>query len=238
MSDFSRLFTIYVLQVILVIIHGFLLYKIIKRKKKTKTSISLSFFFTFIIIAFILNLIYVPIQINPIVFILYIIVVFLLLFAAFFLVLTLLNLHLEINFKVKFVIGLFYLTIVILILFIPNGIRYDQGTNWNPKYNWEVFIAIYLYFVVMILIPSIIILLKIIKKIYETKLKKRLWSYFIGEIILTTGSFGLALYNTWENQTFRFVWPFILFLLITLNGLLVYYGLGKEFSLKNNRKGT
>jgi hypothetical protein len=90
-NDFGRLFAIYVIQLLFSGIFLFLAYKILKRNKNRLTLL-LSSWYILVGSAFILNAIYPPLRVNPIVYILYNSIIFLNLFGSIFLIIFLINL--------------------------------------------------------------------------------------------------------------------------------------------------
>ena len=135
MVDFFRILGVYGGYGIIIPINSYLFYKILKRKKKNEVSLSLSAHFLLSIFAFVLNLIYILLQVDPIAFILYIMSAFCILFSSFFLTFSLLALYKELKPSKSLSIVLLYIVIIVLILSIPNNIKYDQSTNWRPKYS-------------------------------------------------------------------------------------------------------
>lgn len=229
MVDWYRLLGVYVGYGITIPIYSYLLYKILRRKKKNKVSLSLNAFFFVAISAMVLNLIFLPIQINPIAYVLYIITVFCIAFSLFFLPFALLNLYKELNLKKSLLIGLIYIIIIMLMLSIPNNIKYDQTTNWRPKFSWQFFIATYIYVICGILIPSIFLLWKLLRTISQKNLKRKIRIFFTGGLLyICVVLFGIILVNTWENETYRIVYSFISVPIAITIAWLIYYGLGKE----------
>lgn len=229
MVDWSRLIAVYVGYGITIPIYSYLFYKILKRKKKNKVALSLNAYFFLAIFGFVLNLIYLPLQVNPIAAILYKISAFCVLFAVFFLPFALVNLDKELNFRKSLLLALLYIAIIILVLSIPNSIKYEQTTNWRPKYSWQFFIATYIYIIGGAIIPSIFLLWKLLKTIARDKLKRKIQIFFIGELLaMWLVLFGIVLANTWENETYRIIYSLISVPLAIINAWLIYYGLGKE----------
>lgn len=168
---------------------------------------------------------------NPTAFILYNISAFLRGFAITFLVQALWHLYKQLKISRIIIISLAYILIIVLIMIIPNGIRYDQTTNWSPKYSWEFLAGFYVYIIIGGVIPSTFLLLKLLQKLESKKLIKRIKIYFIGEIFYYIASLGVALLNILDSQIYEIIWSFISLFLTLLLTWFLYPGLGREFSI-------
>ena len=111
---------------------------------------------------------------------------------------------------------------------IPGGITVNESTNWGPSYSWVLLITIYIFYSIFISIPMLINLTKLLRTFEDKLLRRRLILFFYGIIGVIVGIYGAALYNTWDEPTFKVIWSLIQLFLIPTTTLLIYYGVGKN----------
>ena len=208
----------------------FLAYKVLKRNFN-RITLTLSFFYILPGFSFILNIIFLPLSNTLIGFIIYFIALFLLLFAFIFLeifILNLINIDLNLTLKKQVIIILFYGIAIFLLLNIPGGIRLNEGTNWIPVFSWYFFIAICIFFTSVIYLPIIIFSIKLFYTFEDKKLRRKFKYFIIGMIGMFVVLIGAALYNTWNDPTFKLFWSILINVILIPSIYLIYYGIGKN----------
>ena len=225
----SRLFIAYIPQLFISIAFLSLSF-IILRKKRDRLSVSLSIPFILISLSFIVNLIYLPLNLNPQVYILHFIAVYFLFLSLIFFVVFNLNLlyfRTESKLKTDVVLIIVYGILLFIILLLPKGITINENTSWMPRWSWSLFLVLGLFIISFVGIPQIILSVKIYNKFKDNALKKRIKFYFVGLFGLTINLMGILLYNTWDNSVFKTIWPFLSLIAIFF-GLCIYYGIGRQ----------
>jgi hypothetical protein len=227
-NDFGRLLIIYVTQLLFSGIFLFLAYKILKRNKNRLTLL-LSSFYISVGSAFILNAIYPPLRVNPIVYILFNIIIFFSLFGPIFLIIFLINLlktDEDFSLKKQLTIICLYAVSLFLILNFPGGITINEDTNWRPVYSWSFLIVLYIFMTCIIAMPFFFLFLKLYNGFEDDNLKKKLMYFFIGFCGVAFVTYGAVLYNTWDDPIFKAIWIYLSFIVV-LSGYLIYYGMGR-----------
>jgi len=152
-------------------------------------------------------------------------------FPQIFLVLFVLKLlykPINLNKKKQNIYFISFCLVTLLILMIPGGITVNKSTNWAPRYSWIFFIIVYIFHSSFILIPIIVNLIKLLKTFEDKLLRRRLLLFSYGTFGVIFGIYGAALYNTWDEPTYKLVWSLIQLFLIPASSLLIYYGVGKN----------
>lgn len=225
-NDIGRILIIYIPQLLVSVIFLSLAYKILKRNRNQLTLI-LSGFYISEAVGFIVNAIYVPLRVNPLVNILYFIALYLILFGPIFLILFNISLlkkeysYISTN-KIIIIISIYAIAIFFILLF-PGGLIINDQTNWRPIWNWSFLILIYLFMSFVILLPFTFLTYKLYKLFEDKGIKKRLKLFFIGFLGVAIALYGAFLYNTWYNLIFRTIWNIIAMILIISSILLIYY---------------
>jgi len=227
--DIPRFIQVFIVQGFFGLFFLFMAYKILRREAKG-INLILSGFYLFTGVGVIINIIYVNIYIESVVWVLHFITYFLLCLSLIFLLLFVLVLSKSeqvINLKIQLLLILIFSILILILLFIPDGIKINETTNWKP--DWSIPFLIYSYIVCssVAIGPSIFYALKIFQKIEHKKLKKK-WKYFmIGISAYYFLYYGTSLSNTLADPTFRLIWSVIsLPTLITL--YFIYYGVAKQ----------
>lgn len=227
--ELTRFLSILITQSFIIFFFLYLAFKILKRNLNYNT-LTLSFFYILPAIGFVLGVIFLPFSTTLAGYILYFIAAFLIIFGPVFLEIFILNLlKIEPNFKSKkhLIIIFTYAMIIFVILILPDGITINENTNWAPVFSWSFLIFLYITFTIMILIPSIILSIKLYKRLEDRNLRKKFRYFFLGVIGMYTLIYGLVLYNTWDNPIFKTIW-FFLSLVAVPSGILIYYGIGQN----------
>lgn len=228
--DWSRILVILGSQLFISIFFIYLSYKILKRRSDKLTFICSSFFLS-VAAGFIINVIYFSLRVNPLVYILHTFTLFLLLFGPTFLILFTIEMHedfseIKQNSRLKellIIIG--NAALILIIIIFSDGIIINDETDWSPIWSWNFLILLYFYLTICILIPFVYFSIKMYLKMEDKILKRRWLLYFIGFFGMGLSIYGLILYNTWNNLTFKIIWSIVGLLISTLSGFLIYYGI-------------
>ncbi len=228
----TRIFGIFIIQPIVIIFFIYIAIRILKRNKNLLT-MTLGTFYILSATGFIVNIFFImgtlfPADLTLILSILYFISSYLVIISPIFLVIFLFLIKQQ-DFSSKSYILLtsFYGLGCLLILLIPGGIDIGIHTNWIPKYNWMFLIIFYIFFSLIIVIPTIYLLTKILFKFEDRDLRKKLFIFLIGVISMLISIYGLVLYNTWQEPTFRAIWS-VVSLIVIPAGFLIYNGIGQN----------
>ncbi|MHA1803765.1 MAG: hypothetical protein ACTSU4_04450 [Promethearchaeota archaeon] len=227
--QFIRFIGVYVTQLGIGIIFLYVTYRILRRNR-SMLSLLLSLFFLLQSVSFILLAILYPIRVNPFSHDFYFISLYINLAAQIFVVLFLIKLF---NFKnMNFtwrdvLIIISHLVVSFLIFYFSNGIKYDETTNWRPKYSFLFFNLLFLYFTCVLLIPGMVYSIKLYRIFEDAQLKKKFKYFLIGMISYGISFYGVLVFNTFENELFQIIWIIISLFLIPCE-LLLFYGIGTE----------
>ena len=227
-----RVILILIPQPILGIVFLFLAFKILKRRS-TRISITLSGFYILLGIAMILNVLFLLLsstQNSLLLLGIYFFILYFILTAFIFVSLFIIQMNRAQDFTLKTQISiiLIYAFLSFLLLTFPNGIKLSSETNWIPIFSWEFLVVFYLYFTIIIVVPTIIYSNKLYHKFKDPNLKKRLRflisGIFEGFIVI----YGTALFNTWQDPLFKFAWSLITVVLLLSLSFFIYYGIGSN----------
>ena len=228
----TRIFLIFIIQPIVILFFIYIAIRILKRNRNLLT-ITLSAFYILSAAGFVANIFFImgtllPFEITSILYILYFISSFLVFFSQIFLVVFLFLIKRQ-DFSSKSYILLtsFYGLGCLLILLIPGGIKIGIQTNWIPIYHWIFSIIFYIFFSLIIVIPTIYLLTKLLMSFQDRDLRRKFFIFMIGIFSMLISFYGLVLYNTWQDQTFRTIWS-IVSLIVIPAGLLIYNGIGQN----------
>lgn len=224
-NDLGRILLIYIAQLIFSFFFIFIAYKILRRNRNRLT-LALSGFYISLSIGLILNAIYPPLKVNPLVNIIYILAAYFVLFAPIFLVLfnfNILKIDTKSSSKNQITYVIVYITALILCLNIPGGIRVNEITQWRPMYSWFFSIIIYLFIFFLIILPIIISSIKLFRSFEDPKLKNKLRFFFLGIFGLAFTLYGMILYNTLDDPLFRSIWNILTLGVLIISSVLIYY---------------
>ena len=232
LNQIDRVFGIFIIQPIVILFFIYIVIRILKRNRNLLT-ITLSTFYILSAAGFIINIFFLigtllPVDLTLILSILYYITSFLVIFSQIFLVIFLFLLKQQ-DFSSKSYILLtsFYGLGCLLILLIPGGIDLGIHTNWIPRYSWIVLIIFYIFFSLIIFIPTIYLLTKLFISFQDRDLRRKFFLFMIGIFSMLISVYGIVLYNTWHDPTFRAIWS-IISLMVIPAGLLIYNGIGQN----------
>jgi hypothetical protein len=230
-SEYLRLFIVFVPQIFIIGLFFFLIFKILKRNAN-RSSFMLSGFYFIASLGFAMNGIAVLIAFfNPGEFIavLYFLATYLTTLSFVFVIifiLSLLKLKYVFTLKKAFVIILAYGMVWLFLHIYPGGVTYSE--NWVPTYSLTYFIAANILFTISFTIPVIYYSIRLRNTFSDTTLKKKLSLFLIGIIIQIVLVYGVLLYNTWQEPTFKTIWGVSAIVLLFSSGLLIYYGIGRD----------
>ena len=228
----TRIPGIFIVQPFIILFFIYIVIRILKRNRNLLT-ITLSAFYILCAMGFVVNIFFIigtflPVDLILILSILYFISSYLVILSPIFLVIFLFLIERpDFSSKSYILLTSFYGLGCLLILLIPEGIDVGIHTNWIPKYSWMFLIIFYIFFSLIIVIPTIYLLTKLLMSFQDRDLRKKFFIFLIGIFSMITIFYGLVLYNTWQDQTFRAIWS-IVSLMVIPAGLLIYNGIGQN----------
>ena len=230
-SEYLRLFIVFVPQVFLVGLFSFLIYKILKRNTN-RSSLMLSGFYFIGNLGFAINGITVLIAFyspGEFIMILYFLATYLTMFSFVFVlvfILSLLKIKWMFTLKKAFAIIIAYGIAWLLLHLYPGGVIFSE--NWVPVYSFALYIAANILFTLTFTIPVVYYSIRLRKTFTDTTLKRKLSLFLIGITMLIVLVYGVLLYNTWQEPTFKTIWGLSAIALLFSSGLLIYYGIGRD----------
>lgn len=230
--ELARILQLFVVQLAMGVFFIYLSGKILL-KNKSRLNISLSLLYIFTAFGIFINVFYSLIEIEEVVVILNFITNFLISFGLIFLLSTnLIILKSEVIFTKKDQIKIalpYAIFLFLMILFYPfdAGVTINKSTGWAPVWHLPLFVYFVAVITIFSVIPILYTALKIYSKFEDYKLRKR-WIYFIiGTVGLITYLYGVYVNNLINQPTARFV--FSLFgLTVFVWMYLIYYGIGRQ----------
>jgi hypothetical protein len=226
-GDWTRFFLVFGIQSALGITFLVLAYKILKRKS-SKIPLYLATFFIVEFLVVLDNVIIILLPFSNLVIVLYFLGTFLFYFAILFYILFLLSFFeekLKFTRKKQIALVIFYSSIIFSLLTFPEGITFKVNGNWRPQWSWTFLILNYVVITLLYNIPILILSYKLYSKFENPKLKKRIKYLLLGTGLLMIQVYGVVMYNTWENETFRMIWSFYT-PFIMISAYFLYYGIG------------
>ena len=228
----TRIFGIFIIQPIVILFFIYIVIRILKRNRNLLT-LTLSAFYILSAAGFIINIFFImgtllPVELSLILSLFYFISSFLVIFSPIFLVIFLFLIKRQ-DFSSKSYILLtsIYGLGCLLLLLMPEGIDIGIHTDWIPEYSWTFLIVFYIFFSLIILIPTIYLLTKLLMSFQDKDLRRKFFIFLIGIFSMLMSFYGLVLFNTWQDRTFRAIWS-ILSLMVIPAGLLIYNGIGQN----------
>lgn len=193
-----RFLLIYFAGSLMIAIFLILAFKLIKRYKSDLTAVLSSFY---IIGAFglIINLIYFPLRIELIVYVLYFITLFSVLYCQIFLVIFNILLYKKnMNYSNKkiLLIALLYGILLFSAISIPGGFMINEQTNWRPVFTWWFLFTLYLIMTVCTILPFTYYLFQLHLIFQDNTIKKKLRLWLFGFWGFTILMYGTLLMNT------------------------------------------
>ncbi len=230
-----RFFQVYIVQGILCVFFLLLAYRIITRKS-TRLNLIFSAFYISEAIGLIINFIYAPLAIIPIVTILNFMTNFFSFYAVIFLLLFLLIISKseavfnKLKQRILIIITAILYFCMVFIAFIPQlGVEISAGNDYTP--NWGLVFFLYLLILTMVsaTIPTFYYILKVYNKFEDKSMKER-WKFFLYGVILLYGFLYLVYFrNTfWPGSDISTVLSIIGLALVVCGSIAIYYGVGRQ----------
>lgn len=232
--DITRFIQVFVVQLGLGIVFLLIGIKILKRDRKRLNQI-IGGFYIFVFIGMLINVIYAPLKINPLVTNLHLLTdFFLFLPSVLLLVFNLIVLKSQkiINTKIQMLLILVWAGLLSVLFFIPNGVTINESTQWKPV--WSLTFALYVLIIATgyWLIPVLISAINVSKAFKDPLLKKK-WNYYIIAVVANGIIFyGTSISNFLNQASFRNIWAMFSLLLMIITSVGVYKGLGQQMAKK------
>ncbi|MFX1400950.1 MAG: hypothetical protein ACFE8V_06845 [Promethearchaeota archaeon] len=232
-EDFGRLVIIFIPQLIIAFSFLFIAYRLLSRNRERST-ITLSLWYITDAIGLIFNAINAlisdlyPGQIITI-HVIYFISFYLLFTSNIFLLTFMINLiKSEFSLKRNLFYVIAYFAVCAVLIFVSGGITLDPLNNWRPTFSWPFFIALVVFFTIIILIPTIYYMFKLYALFNAENLKRKFRLFMIGVYGIFITLYGAALFNTWEYELFRTIWSIITVLILVPSAIIIYFGIGPK----------
>ena len=226
--DISRFIQVFLVQGLAGFFYLFIGYKIIRREKNN-INIILSSFYFLVASGALMNIIYINIFDEVIVLVLHLTTYYLFCFSLIFLlifVLILLKSDKIISVKKQVLISAFFASLLIILWFIPNGVKFNE-ISWKPEWNWAFFTYSIIICSSFAIIPTLVISFKLYKSFQKSLLKKKWIFFLVGIMGYYFLYYGTSFSNTLADPIFRLIWSIIsLPTLITM--YFIYYGVAKQ----------
>jgi len=209
---------------------SFLIYKILKSEKSRKTY-RLVLFYLLNITFTTVNLVYAFIKLNPLTFWLHFTSVYLMLLSpVFYYVFNMMILKSEelLDTRLEIIIVVIYSSTLFITMFISGflfqGITIDQSTAWRPVWTMNFVIPMYILITIICLIPSLMRSMQILRLMKNEELRKRWKILSLGFFMLIGIGYGVFIYNSWNNTTFKIIWLLFSLIMSPTAALLIHYG--------------
>ena len=225
-----RKITIIAQQTFILGFFSFLIYKILKSEKSRKTY-RLVLFYILNIAFTSVNLVYAFIKLNSLTFWLHFTSVYLMLLSpVFYYVFNMMILKSEelLDTRLEIIIVVIYSSTLFITMFISGflfqGITIDQSTAWRPVWTMNFVIPMYILITIICLIPSLMRSMQILRLIKNEELRKRWKILSLGFFMLIGIGYGVFIYNSWNNTTFKIIWLLFSLIMSPTAALLIHYG--------------
>ncbi len=226
--DLARFIQVFLVQGLVGLFYLFIGYKIIRRERRGINVILSSFYFV-VVIGVILNIIYVNVFNETITLVLHFITYYLFCLSLIFLlifVLILLKSDKIITLKIQVTIFIIYALLLIVLWFIPDGLRLNEVT-WKPEWSWSFFTYSIAICSSIAIGPTIYVSFKIYRSFQKDILKKKWIFFLVGIFGYFFLYYGTSLSNTLADPTFRLIWS-IISLPILISIYFIYHGVAKQ----------
>lgn len=227
--DIARFIQIFLVQGLAGLFYLLIAYKILKRERKGLNLI-LSSFYLCVAFAVIINVVYVFIFVEEIVYILHVTTYFLLCFSLIFLlvfVLILLKSEEIFTPKLQLILVVIFGILLVGLWLIPNGVTINESTNWKPDWSWTYLLYSFTVCSLFAIFPTIYLSIKLYRKFEYKELKKKLKFFLIGISGYFFLYFGTSISNTLNDPLFRIIWS-LLSLPALVSLYFVYFGVAKN----------
>ncbi len=218
------------------IVHGFLfiffiymIYKILKRGTSRLNIIFCSFYIS-ITIGFFFNFIFVLLADESMILVFYYLTVFFLMMGPMFLLVFTLLLWKSgkvFTTSKQLIILLISGIVYLCMILIPEGVRINAQTSWNPVYSVPFYLYLTTIFTMVGCIPQIYVSFKTYKALKEDRLRKKWKQFNIGVFLIYLSAYGTYTYHTLNIEILRLIWSFVVLGLFVISAILIYNGVGK-----------
>jgi hypothetical protein len=224
------------------IVFLYLAYKILRRSR-SRISLTLSCFYILLGLSTLTNIVFlllIPTEFDILLYILYFFIAFITIFGFVFILIfihNLLNIESIYSFKKYLLVIIVYglcCFILLGIFFFGVGIdpelriSISNETNWTPVYSIEFLIVVYIFFSLSITLPTLIYSIKLYNQFEDKNLKKKLRYFILGIFGMTVMLYGVVLFNTWQNITFKSIWSILVIFIMIPSAYSIYYGIGQN----------
>jgi len=226
-----------VIQVFIIFLGGgtffLILSFLILRKNKHRLNYTLCGFFIFIFLGGLFNAIYALLTTHvdeSIVVTLHIITyIFFCLAQIFLLMFNLILWKSEkiITIKKQLIILGVYSALLLVLFFIPEGVRINENTYYRPQWNLQFFIYANIVWIGFAMIPTLYTSIKLYQAFEDPKIKKRWRIYVIGTIMIYIELFGVGVMILINDPFLRAVWN-IYDVSVLIGAFFIYYGVVRQ----------
>ena len=227
-TDFFRLFLINTVG-LGISVFFLVLAATILRRNRSRLNLILCGFYISEAMGFIINAIFIHIQQDPLIYILYFSSLYLLLFGQIFLVIfNLFLLKMELKNEILAYVIILYGILIFVILMFPGGFNVNEETNWRPLWSWTFLFIVYIVMTCAIFIPFTYFTFRLYRNFEDKELKRKLQLWYIGFLGVAIALYGGFLWVTWDNLVFRTIWGACVPFIAIISGWLIYKAWGKR----------
>ncbi len=226
-----------VVQVFIIFLGGGIFFLILAfliiRKNKNRLNYTISGFFIFIFLGGVFNAIYALLTTHVdegTVVTLHIITYFFFCLAQIFLLLfniLLMKSEKLITLKKQLIILGIYSALLLVLFFIPEGVRINENTYYRPHWNLQFFIYANIVWIGFAMIPTLYTSYKLYKMFEDPEIKKRWKIYMIGTIMIYIELFGVGVMILINDPFLRQIWN-IYDVSVLIGAFLIYYGVVRQ----------
>jgi hypothetical protein len=206
---------------------------LILRKNKKRINLTICGFFVFIFLGGLFNAIYALLTTHvdeSIVVTLHIITYIFFCLAQIFLLLfnfILWKSEKLLTLKKQIIILSIYSAFLLVLFFIPEGVRINENTHYRPQWNLPFFIYANIVWIGCAMVPTLYTSLKLYKIFEDIKIKKRWRIYMIGTIMIYVELFGVGMMILINDPFLRQIWN-IYDISVLIGAFFIYYGVVRQ----------
>jgi len=226
-----------VVQVFIIFLGGGIFFLILAfliiRKNKNRLNYTISGFFIFIFLGGVFNAIYAlltsHVDEGTVVTLHIITYLFFCLAQIFLLLFNILLMKSEklITLKKQLIILGIYSALLLVLFFIPDGVRINENTYYRPHWNLQFFIYANIVWIGCAMIPTLYTSYKLYKMFEDPEIKKRWKIYMIGTIMIYIELFGVGVMILINDPFLRQIWN-IYDVSVLIGAFLIYYGVVRQ----------
>lgn len=120
-----------------------------------------------------------------------------------------------------------YSALLLVLFFIPEGVRINENTYYRPQWNLQFFIYANVVWIGFAMIPTLYTSLKLYQAFEDTKIKKRWRIYVIGTIMVYIELFGVGVMILLNDPFLRAIWN-IYDVSVLIGAFFIYYGVVRQ----------